>query len=91
MDGSWDSRHDWDLVVPAEASWRMSRRCFRCSPMIGDANRRIRAVAERISSGDHAGAAEQFVETVALGSGMWTQVSLKLVYRERADLPRRGE
>lgn len=32
------------------------------------------AVVERIASGDHAGAAEQFVETVALGPGTWIHI-----------------
>jgi pimeloyl-ACP methyl ester carboxylesterase len=32
------------------------------------------AVVERIGWGDNAGAAEQFVETVALGPGMWAQL-----------------
>ena len=32
------------------------------------------AVAERIASGDHAGAAEQFVEE-ALGAGLWHRFS----------------
>jgi len=39
---------------------------------------KIGAVVERIASGDHAGAAEQFVETVALGPGMWAQVPADL-------------
>jgi pimeloyl-ACP methyl ester carboxylesterase len=34
----------------------------------------IGAVIERIASGDHAGAAEQFVENVALGPGAWVQL-----------------
>lgn len=38
---------------------------------VGD---RIGAVVERIRTGDHAGAAEQFIETVALGPGMWSQL-----------------
>lgn len=38
---------------------------------VGD---RIAAVVERIRRGDHAGAAEQFIETVALGAGMWPQL-----------------
>ena len=31
-------------------------------------------MAKRIASGDHAGAAEQFIETVALGPGAWAQL-----------------
>ena len=44
------------------------------APMLEAVNQRIGAVVERIASGDHAGAAEQFVETVALGPGTWTQM-----------------
>jgi pimeloyl-ACP methyl ester carboxylesterase len=40
------------------------------APMLDDVGKRIGAVA----SGDHAGAAEQFVETVALGPGTWAQL-----------------
>jgi pimeloyl-ACP methyl ester carboxylesterase len=41
------------------------------APMLEDVRRRIRSVVERIASGDHAGATEQFVETVGLGPGAW--------------------
>lgn len=44
------------------------------APLLEEVDQRIGAVVERIASGDHAGAAEQFVETVALGPGMWAQV-----------------
>lgn len=44
------------------------------APMLGEVGRRIGAVVARISSGDHAGAAEQFVDTVALGPGAWAQL-----------------
>jgi pimeloyl-ACP methyl ester carboxylesterase len=44
------------------------------APMLDEAGKRIGAVVERIASGDHAGAAEQFVETVALGPGTWAQL-----------------
>jgi pimeloyl-ACP methyl ester carboxylesterase len=44
------------------------------SPLLVDAQRKIRAVVERIASGDHAGASEQFVETVALGPDTWATV-----------------
>lgn len=43
------------------------------APMLAEVGERVGAVVERISSGDHAGAAEQFVETVALGPGAWAQ------------------
>jgi pimeloyl-ACP methyl ester carboxylesterase len=42
--------------------------------MLEDVQRRIRAVVNRIASGDHSGATEQFVETVALGPGTWTMM-----------------
>ena len=44
------------------------------TPLLGEVGARIDAVAARIASGDHAGAAEQFVETVALGPGAWTSL-----------------
>lgn len=43
----------------------------RYGPMLEEIGRRVGAVAERIAGGDHAGAAEQFAETVALGPGAW--------------------
>jgi pimeloyl-ACP methyl ester carboxylesterase len=48
------------------------------APLLKEVEQRISAVVERIVSGDHAGAAEQFVETVALGPGMWAQMPLEL-------------
>jgi pimeloyl-ACP methyl ester carboxylesterase len=44
------------------------------APLLQEAGRRIDAVVQRIASGDHAGAAEQFAETVALGPGSWAQL-----------------
>lgn len=44
------------------------------APMLEEVGKRVGAVVERIASGDHAGAAEQFVETVALGPGTWAQL-----------------
>jgi pimeloyl-ACP methyl ester carboxylesterase len=43
--------------------------------MLDEVGKRIGAVVERIASGDDAGAARQFVETVALGPGSWDQLS----------------
>lgn len=43
----------------------------RVAPMLPEVIRRVGGVVERIESGDHAGAAEQFVEQIALGPGMW--------------------
>jgi len=45
------------------------------APMLEEVGRRIGAVTERIASGDHAGAAEQFVETVGLGPGTWARLA----------------
>ena len=42
--------------------------------LLVEVHQRIGGVVDRIASGDHAGAAEQFVETVALGPGTWAQV-----------------
>jgi pimeloyl-ACP methyl ester carboxylesterase len=47
----------------------------KTAPMLEEISRRVRAVAERITAGDHPGAAEQFVETVALGPGSWSQLT----------------
>jgi pimeloyl-ACP methyl ester carboxylesterase len=44
------------------------------APMLEEVGKRIGAVVERIATGDHAGAAEQFIETVALGPGSWAQL-----------------
>jgi pimeloyl-ACP methyl ester carboxylesterase len=44
------------------------------APLLAEVQQGVGAVAERIGSGDHAGAAEQFVETVALGPGTWAQL-----------------
>lgn len=41
------------------------------APMLEKVGRRVASVAQRIASGDHAGAAEQFADTVALGPGSW--------------------
>jgi pimeloyl-ACP methyl ester carboxylesterase len=43
------------------------------APMLEDAMQTLSAVVERIESGDHAGAAEQFVEGI-LGQGAWPQL-----------------
>lgn len=44
------------------------------APVLQEISGRVSAVVDRIASGDHAGAAEQFVETVALGPGGWLQL-----------------
>jgi pimeloyl-ACP methyl ester carboxylesterase len=45
------------------------------APVLAEVGRRIAAVVDRIGSGDHPGAAEQFVETLALGPGQWAELS----------------
>ena len=47
------------------------------APLLADVEQRITAVVERIASGDHAGAAEQFVETLALGPGTWARLPIE--------------
>jgi pimeloyl-ACP methyl ester carboxylesterase len=42
--------------------------------LLDENGKRLGTVVERIASGDHAGAAEQFVETVALGPGTWAKL-----------------
>lgn len=44
------------------------------APVLETVVERIGAVVARIEAGDHAGAAEQFVETVALGPGSWARL-----------------
>ena len=48
------------------------------APLLEEVGGKIVAVVERIISGDHAGAAEQFVEAVALGPGTWAQLRPEL-------------
>lgn len=43
-------------------------------PMLGRVRQKIKAVIERITSGDHAGAVEQFADTVALGPAAWRRL-----------------
>lgn len=41
------------------------------APLLAGVRSKIGVVAERIASGDHSGATEEFVENVALGTGAW--------------------
>ena len=65
-------------VTPSRAHQRMVFSLLandpNLSPMLENVGKRIGAVAARIASGDAAGAAEQFVETVALGPGTWARL-----------------
>jgi pimeloyl-ACP methyl ester carboxylesterase len=44
------------------------------TPLLEDVQRKVGRVVARIAAGDHAGAAEEFVETVALGPGTWARL-----------------
>ena len=44
------------------------------APMLAEIGQRIGSVVNRIARGDHRGAAEQFVDTVAFGPGAWAQL-----------------
>lgn len=44
------------------------------APMLKDVQARVDAVLKRIESGDHEGAARQFIETVAIGPGAWAEI-----------------
>lgn len=56
------------------------------APMLEEVGRRVSTVVARIGSGDRSGAAEEFVETVALGPGSWAQLppDLKQTFIENA-------
>jgi pimeloyl-ACP methyl ester carboxylesterase len=46
--------------------------------MLEQVGQKMGTVVDRIASGDHAGAAEQFAETVALGPGAWRRLPHEL-------------
>ena len=48
------------------------------APLLAETGGRLHAVVARINAGDDAGAAEQFVETVALGPGAWAQLPAEM-------------
>lgn len=48
------------------------------APLLEAVRGRIAAVVERIAGGDHEGAAEQFVDTVAVGPGSWAGLTPEL-------------
>ena len=63
------------------------------APMLDEVGKRIGAVVERIASGDDAGAARQFVETVALGPGTLGSALARSqgdVHHECTDVPGRS-
>jgi len=55
-------------------------------PLLDEASARVALVIERIAAGDDKGAAEQFVDTVALGPGSWAKLppEVKEVFIENA-------
>jgi pimeloyl-ACP methyl ester carboxylesterase len=55
--------------------------------MLADVKEKIGVLVERIASGDHAGAAAQFVETVALGSGTWAELTSAVQQMHIANAP----
>lgn len=63
------------VVVHEPPLFRLLAEDPRFAPMLDEVGRRVAAVAQRIASGDHAGAAEQFAETVALGPGSWVRLA----------------
>ena len=44
------------------------------TPLLETIQQHVMTVVQLIAAGDHAGAAEQFVDTVALGPGSWAQI-----------------
>jgi pimeloyl-ACP methyl ester carboxylesterase len=46
----------------------------KLAPVLEDTFRRVNGVLEKIGTGNYAGAAEQFVDSVALGPGGWAQI-----------------
>ena len=44
------------------------------APMLEDVKAQVDAVLERIATGDHEAAAQQFIETVAIGPGAWAEI-----------------
>jgi pimeloyl-ACP methyl ester carboxylesterase len=44
------------------------------APMVEDVQKRLDAVVEKLAAGDNSGGAELFVETVAIGPGMWAKL-----------------
>ena len=57
------------------------------APLLHEVHRRVAAVVERIAAGDHAAAAEQFVETVALGPGAWAELPFDLRQKQIENAP----
>lgn len=56
------------------------------APLLQEVDHSLSAVVERIASGDHAGAAEQFVN-VALGPGAWAQLEPEVQRKQIENAP----
>ena len=56
------------------------------APMVAEGQKRMSAIFERVASGDHAGAAEEFVENIGVGPGGWAQLppSIQQTFIENA-------
>lgn len=56
------------------------------APVLAEVRPLLSAVADRIAAGDHAGASQQFVDTVALGPGQWERMpgEMQKVFIENA-------
>jgi pimeloyl-ACP methyl ester carboxylesterase len=66
------------LIAHEPPLWSLLAGDSAVAPMLNDVEKLTHAVVERIGSGDHAGAAEQFCETVALGPGSWATLPPEL-------------
>jgi len=66
------------LIAHEPPLWSLLAGDPAAAPMLDGVQSLTRAVLERIASEDHAGAAEQFCETVALGPGSWAELPLEL-------------
>jgi pimeloyl-ACP methyl ester carboxylesterase len=62
------------LIVHEPALFALLAGDPEVAPILEEARRRLGAVVERIASGDHAGGAKQFIETVAMGPGGWAEL-----------------
>jgi pimeloyl-ACP methyl ester carboxylesterase len=59
----------------------------KVAPILDEVETKQRAVVDRIAAGDHAGAAEQFVDELALGPGTWARLPASLQQTMIANAP----
>lgn len=62
------------LAVHEPASFRVLANDPEAQAALGMVQARVAPVVQRLEAGDHAGAAELFVDTVAFGPGAWAQL-----------------